>query len=98
MTSSVLNVITDLNMRLHVKKIERRTKIIVSYSLISSSVCFALNTNLPIISHLFQGKHRKIAKYYKKQGNLLQGFSEMETIAELGCLAGAPTQVNSFIF
>ncbi|URE25483.1 Metal tolerance protein [Musa troglodytarum] len=40
----------------------------------------------------FHGKHRKIAKYYKKQGNLLQGFSEMETIAELGCLAGAPTQ------
>ncbi|KAJ8490838.1 hypothetical protein OPV22_012559 [Ensete ventricosum] len=40
----------------------------------------------------FHAKHRKIASYYKKQGNLLQGFSEMETIAELGCLTGAPTQ------
>ncbi|XP_065012042.1 metal tolerance protein 7-like isoform X3 [Musa acuminata AAA Group] len=35
-----------------------------------------------------EGNQRKIAKYYRKQGKLLQGFSEMESITELE----APTQ------
>ncbi|XP_065012041.1 metal tolerance protein 7-like isoform X2 [Musa acuminata AAA Group] len=37
---------------------------------------------------LLKGNQRKIAKYYRKQGKLLQGFSEMESITELE----APTQ------
>ncbi|CAL4951245.1 unnamed protein product [Urochloa decumbens] len=39
------------------------------------------------------GKQRKIAKYYKKQENLLKDFSEMETMNELGGLdQNAPTE------
>ncbi|TVU22085.1 hypothetical protein EJB05_31764, partial [Eragrostis curvula] len=39
------------------------------------------------------GKQRKIAKYYKKQENLLKDFSEMETMNEFGCLdQGAPSE------
>ncbi|KAG1334787.1 putative Metal tolerance protein 10 [Cocos nucifera] len=48
-----------------------------------------------LISRVFRrahGKQSKIAKYYKKQEKLLEGFNEMESIAELGCLAGAPTE------
>ncbi|XP_073110341.1 metal tolerance protein 7 isoform X2 [Elaeis guineensis] len=47
------------------------------------------------VSRVFRrahGKQSKIAKYYRKQEKLLQGFNEMESIAELGCLAGAPTE------
>ncbi|CAL9093073.1 metal tolerance protein 7-like isoform X1 [Musa acuminata AAA Group] len=45
----------------------------------------------PLVSSVFRryhGNQRKIAKYYRKQGKLLQGFSEMESITELE----APTQ------
>uniref|UniRef100_A0ACD5VE96 Uncharacterized protein n=1 Tax=Avena sativa TaxID=4498 RepID=A0ACD5VE96_AVESA len=38
------------------------------------------------------GKQRKIAKYYEKQESLLKDFSEMESMNELGGLAGAPTE------
>uniref|UniRef100_A0ACD5VMT2 Uncharacterized protein n=1 Tax=Avena sativa TaxID=4498 RepID=A0ACD5VMT2_AVESA len=38
------------------------------------------------------GKQRKIAKYYEKQESLLKDFSEMESMNELGALAGAPTE------
>ncbi|PWZ33352.1 Metal tolerance protein 7 [Zea mays] len=39
------------------------------------------------------GKQRKIAKYYKKQENLLKDFSEMETMNEMGGLdQNAPTE------
>ncbi|CAL9118486.1 Metal tolerance protein [Musa troglodytarum] len=49
----------------------------------------------PLVSSVFRryrGNQRKIAKYYKKQGKLLQGFSEMESITGVGCLSEAPTQ------
>ncbi|XP_042479383.1 metal tolerance protein 10-like [Macadamia integrifolia] len=37
-------------------------------------------------------KKRKIAKYYRKQENLVKGFNEMETMTELGCLPGSLTE------
>ncbi|CAL5392157.1 unnamed protein product [Camellia sinensis] len=37
-------------------------------------------------------KQGKIAEYYKKQEILLEGFTEMETMNESGCLAGNPTE------
>uniref|UniRef100_A0A0D3EJ79 Uncharacterized protein n=1 Tax=Oryza barthii TaxID=65489 RepID=A0A0D3EJ79_9ORYZ len=48
----------------------------------------------PFFSRIFPaGKHRKIAKYYKKQENLLKDFSEMETMNEIGSLdQNAPTE------
>jgi Cation efflux family len=50
-------------------------------------------------SLIFSGKQRKIAKYYKQQESLLQGFTEMENIHELGYLDGTPTDVPFyFIF
>ncbi|KAL4179124.1 hypothetical protein AMTRI_Chr13g85750 [Amborella trichopoda] len=33
-------------------------------------------------------KRHKVAEYYKKQEELLEGFNEMETVTELGCLPG----------
>ncbi|KAL5976944.1 Metal tolerance protein 10 [Asimina triloba] len=41
----------------------------------------------------FISKDRKVAKYYKRQEQLLEGFSEMETFAELGSAPGALTEV-----
>ncbi|KAL6848246.1 hypothetical protein ACP4OV_022374 [Aristida adscensionis] len=50
----------------------------------------------PLYARIFgasHGKQKKIAKYYKKQENLLKDFSEMETMNELGCLdQNAPTE------
>ncbi|CAO2193480.1 unnamed protein product [Urochloa humidicola] len=50
----------------------------------------------PFVSRVFlrsHGKQRKIAKYYKKQENLLKDFSEMETVNELGGVdQNAPTE------
>nr|CAD1842327.1 unnamed protein product [Ananas comosus var. bracteatus] len=49
----------------------------------------------PFIARVFRrshGKKKKIAKYYKKQESLLKGFTEMESINELGFLEGAPTE------
>ncbi|KAG6510618.1 metal tolerance protein 7-like isoform X2 [Zingiber officinale] len=40
----------------------------------------------------FQGKERKVAKFYQKQGQLLEGFSKMDNLNELGYLNDAPTQ------
>ncbi|KAL2331006.1 hypothetical protein Fmac_018587 [Flemingia macrophylla] len=37
-------------------------------------------------------KQRKVAEYYKKQERLLEGFSEMETMAESGGFPGALTE------
>ncbi|CAK9165644.1 unnamed protein product [Ilex paraguariensis] len=37
-------------------------------------------------------KQGKIAEYYKKQERLLEGFNEMETINESGCLPGILTE------
>ncbi|CAA0815482.1 Metal tolerance protein 10 [Striga hermonthica] len=37
-------------------------------------------------------KQRKISEYYKKQERLLEGFNEMETIHESGCLPDALTE------
>ncbi|KAL4579642.1 hypothetical protein LXL04_015797 [Taraxacum kok-saghyz] len=37
-------------------------------------------------------KHGKVQEYYKKQERLLEGFTEMETINESGCLPGALTE------
>jgi hypothetical protein len=48
-----------------------------------------------IVQFLILGKQRKIAKYYKKQENLLKDFSEMETMNEHGGLEqNAPTEVQ----
>ncbi|KAJ9551255.1 hypothetical protein OSB04_015300 [Centaurea solstitialis] len=35
-------------------------------------------------------KHGKVQEYYKKQKRLLEGFNEMETMNESGCLPGTP--------
>ncbi|KAK4484944.1 hypothetical protein RD792_007549 [Penstemon davidsonii] len=40
----------------------------------------------------FTGKHGKVAEYYKKQERLLEGFNEMESIHESGCLPDALTE------
>ncbi|MFS7928822.1 putative cation efflux protein [Helianthus anomalus] len=37
-------------------------------------------------------KHRKVREYYKKQEQLLEGFNEMETINESGCLPESLTE------
>ncbi|CAH1439398.1 unnamed protein product [Lactuca virosa] len=37
-------------------------------------------------------KHGKVQEYYKKQERLLEGFNEMETINESGCVPGALTE------
>lgn len=42
------------------------------------------------------GKRCKVADYYKKQERLLEGFSEMETMAENGFAPGSLTEVVSF--
>jgi hypothetical protein len=48
------------------------------------------------VQFLISGKQRKIAKYYKKQENLLKDFSEMETMNELGGLdPSAASEVQS---
>ncbi|CAL9123051.1 unnamed protein product [Musa acuminata var. zebrina] len=54
-----------------------------------------LPDNPPLVSRFLgrgQGKQSKITKYYERQGKLLEGFNEMESITESGCLAGAPTE------
>ncbi|KAL0363059.1 UNVERIFIED_CONTAM: Metal tolerance protein 9 [Sesamum calycinum] len=38
-------------------------------------------------------KQRKVAEYYKQQERLLEGFNEMETIHESGCLPDALTEI-----
>lgn len=43
------------------------------------------------------GKQRKVDEYYKKQERLLEGFSEMETMAETGFFPGSLTEVDSSI-
>ncbi|XWS10452.1 hypothetical protein CRYUN_Cryun39dG0080200 [Craigia yunnanensis] len=37
-------------------------------------------------------KQRKVSEYYKKQERLLEGFNEMETVNEMGCLPGSLTE------
>ncbi|KAM4080408.1 hypothetical protein ACJW30_11G013700 [Castanea mollissima] len=37
-------------------------------------------------------KRSKVADYYKKQERLLEGFTEMETMAENGCMPGSLTE------
>ncbi|KAI3755983.1 hypothetical protein L1987_55794 [Smallanthus sonchifolius] len=37
-------------------------------------------------------KHRKVREYYKKQERLLEGYNEMETINESGCLPDSLTE------
>ncbi|XP_024960302.1 metal tolerance protein 9-like [Cynara cardunculus var. scolymus] len=37
-------------------------------------------------------KHGKVQEYYKKQKRLLEGFNEMETMNESGCLPGSLTE------
>lgn len=54
-----------------------------------------LPDNPPLVSRFLgrgQGKQSKITKYYERQGKLLEGFNEMESVTESGCLAGAPTE------
>lgn len=41
------------------------------------------------------GKQRKVAEYYKKQEQLLEGFNEMEAINECG---GLPDALNEVLF
>ena len=53
-------------------------------------------TSSPLtVQLLISGKQRKIAKYYKKQENLLKDFSEMETMNEHGGLdQNGPSEVR----
>lgn len=44
--------------------------------------------------HLTTGKRSKVADYYKKQERLLEGFNEMETMNESGCLPESLTEVG----
>ncbi|XP_068656855.1 metal tolerance protein 9-like [Aristolochia californica] len=37
-------------------------------------------------------KRAKVARYYRRQEKLLEGFTEMETMMELGCVPGALTE------
>ncbi|KAK7851017.1 metal tolerance protein 9 [Quercus suber] len=38
------------------------------------------------------GKRNKVADYYEKQERLLEGFVEMETVTETGCIPGSLTE------
>ena len=40
------------------------------------------------------GRRSKVADYYKKQERLLEGFTEMETMAENGYMPGNLTEVG----
>lgn len=40
-------------------------------------------------------KQYKVEEYYKQQERLLEGFTEMETMTEEGCLPGSLTEVGS---
>jgi len=40
------------------------------------------------------GKRRKVSDYYKKQERLLEGFTEIETMAENGGMPGSLTEVG----
>ncbi|XXG74459.1 hypothetical protein AAC387_Pa07g3172 [Persea americana] len=48
----------------------------------------------PLIHHCIRPlyKQGKIAQYYKRQEELLQGFTEMDTFTELGCAPGSLTE------
>ncbi|RWR85681.1 metal tolerance protein 10 isoform X1 [Cinnamomum micranthum f. kanehirae] len=48
----------------------------------------------PFIHHCIRPlyKQGKIAQYYRRQEELLQGFTEMETFTELGCAPGSLTE------
>ncbi|KAK2972054.1 hypothetical protein RJ640_005074 [Escallonia rubra] len=39
-----------------------------------------------------KGKQGKVTEYYQKQQRLLEGFNEMETITETGCVPGSLTE------
>ena len=40
------------------------------------------------------GRRSKVSDYYKKQERLLEGFTEMETMAENGGMPGSLTEVG----
>lgn len=66
----------------------------------SYPLCSVLSCPVPAppltVQFLISGKQRKIAKYYKKQENLLKDFSDMETMNELGGLdQNGPTEVQA---
>ncbi|MQM19698.1 hypothetical protein Taro_052710 [Colocasia esculenta] len=51
--------------------------------------------NPPFVARVFlrtYSKQGKIAKYYKKQEDLVKGFNEMEAVNESGCMPNAPTE------
>ena len=59
------------------------------------SVLYYASSSPLTIQFQISGKQRKIAKYYKKQENLLKDFSEMETMNELGGLdQNGPSEVR----
>uniref|UniRef100_A0A7N2R3Y1 Cation efflux protein cytoplasmic domain-containing protein n=1 Tax=Quercus lobata TaxID=97700 RepID=A0A7N2R3Y1_QUELO len=43
-------------------------------------------------SRVREGKRNKVADYYEKQERLLEGFVEMETVTETGCMPGSLTE------
>jgi hypothetical protein len=43
------------------------------------------------------GKRSKVADYYKKQERLREGFTEMEKMAEAGCMPGSLTEVGCLL-
>jgi len=59
------------------------------------SVLYYASSSPLTIQFQISGKQRKIAKYYKKQENLLKDFSEMETMNEHGGLdQNGPSEVR----
>ena len=47
-----------------------------------------------ILVLLTAGKRNKVADCYEKQERLLEGFVEMETVTETGCMPGSLTEVG----
>ena len=47
-----------------------------------------------ILVLLTAGNRNKVADYYEKQERLLEGFVEMETVTETGCMPGSLTEVG----
>ena len=47
-----------------------------------------------ILVLLTSEERNKVADYYEKQERLLEGFVEMETITETGCMPGSLTEVG----
>lgn len=59
---------------------------------------FIFPVRISVLLGEFTGKQGKIVEYYKRQERLVEGFNEMDTINEFGCLPASLTEVSSFFF